>query len=67
MTGRDLDNHNPEDALWVSCPTCDALPGDGCIFDFNPDLPRPPGFDKAIHQARVSSMQYLIELEQEPI
>jgi len=59
--GRDLNVSNPEDAVWVSCPECDALPGDRCKLD--PLLADRPGYDKAVHQARISSMCYLSELE----
>jgi len=61
---RDLNIANPEDAVWVSCPECDVLPGDPCILD--PALADKPGFDKAVHQARIRSMSSLVELEHEP-
>jgi hypothetical protein len=60
---RTLDTANPEDAIWVSCPECDALPGDRCKLD--PLLAGQPGYDKAVHQVRISSMCYLDELEHE--
>lgn len=60
---RNLNTTDPEDALWVSCPECDALPGDFCIL--NPALADKPGFDKAVHQARIRSMCSLVELEHE--
>jgi hypothetical protein len=66
MSSRVLNPNNPEDALWVSCPDCDTLPGDKCLFDFDPDLSRPPGFDKAVHISRIRSMkQIAVELERE--
>ena len=63
MSLRTLDQSNPEDAVWVSCPECDALPGDGCNLD--PIFAGSPGYDKAVHQARISSMYNLSQLEQE--
>jgi hypothetical protein len=63
MSSRILDSANPEDSIWVSCPDCDALPGDGCKLD--PLLADQPGYDKAVHQARISSMYNLSELEHE--
>jgi hypothetical protein len=63
VSSRVIDSTNPEDAVWVSCPDCDALPGDGCKLD--PTLAGTPGYDKAVHQARISSMYYLSELERE--
>lgn len=61
--GRNLNIANPEDAVWVSCPECDTLPGDPCII--NPALADKPGFDKAVHQVRIRSMYNLVELERE--
>jgi hypothetical protein len=58
---RQLNASNPEDAVWVSCPECDSLPGDPCKLD--PEMANRPGFDKAVHQARIRSMQNLIALE----
>ena len=65
MSLRVLDPTNPEDAIWCSCPDCDALPGDGCKH--NPDLIGQPGYDKAVHQARISSLINLSELDRETI
>jgi hypothetical protein len=61
--GRDLNVSNPADAIWVSCPTCDALPGDRCKLD--PLLAGTPGYNKAVHLARIKSMHYLVDLERE--
>lgn len=60
---RDLNAANPEDAIWVSCPECDARPGDSCALD--PALADRPGFDKAVHHSRITSMCSLIELERD--
>lgn len=65
MTNRKLDCSKPEDAVWVSCPKCNALPGDYCPVD--PDLADKPGFDQAVHQARIISMQNLIKSETDMI
>jgi hypothetical protein len=59
--GRDLNADNLDDSVWVSCPTCDALPGDRCVLD--PELAHTPGYDKAVHQARIASMYSLVALE----
>jgi hypothetical protein len=68
MNPRILDPNNPEDSIWVSCPDCDMLPGDKCLFDFDPDLSRPPGFDKAVHFSRIRSLKNIaVELEYESI
>jgi hypothetical protein len=63
MSPRTLDLSNPEDAIWISCPECDVLPGDKCKLD--PDLIGQPGYDKAVHQARLVAMYNLNQLEQE--
>lgn len=60
---RDLNASNPEEAVWVSCPECDARPGDSCLLD--PALTGMPGFDKAVHQARLKAMHSMVELEHE--
>jgi hypothetical protein len=58
---RALNPNNPEDAIWVSCIECDVLPGDPCKLD--PSLANMPGFDKAVHFARIAFLQSLTELE----
>lgn len=60
---RDLNAADPEDAVWVSCPECDVLPGDPCKLD--PSLAQTPGFSKAVHQARIQSMHNLATLDVE--
>lgn len=59
--GRELNTDNPEDAIWMSCPDCDVLPGDPCKLD--PELANQPGFDKAVHQSRIRSMKAVAEME----
>jgi hypothetical protein len=49
--------------VWVSCPECDSRPGDSCILD--QALAGTPGFDKAVHAARIQAMHNLSELEHE--
>lgn len=49
--------------MWVSCPECDSRPGDSCILD--QALAGTPGFDKAVHAARIQAMHNLSELEHE--
>ena len=59
---RDLNASDPEDAVWVSCPECDSRPGDSCILD--QALSDTPGFDKAVHAARIQAMHNLSELHE---
>ena len=61
MSARILNHADPEDSIWISCPECDVLPGDPCILD--PELASTPGFDKAVHFARIKAMTHLAELE----
>jgi hypothetical protein len=56
---RKLQSDDPTEALWASCPTCDSLPGDPCVFDWDPDIPKPPGWKKALHKTRIEMMRFL--------
>lgn len=58
---RVINTSDPEDAIWISCPDCDVLPGDPCKID--PELANRPGFDKAVHHARIRSMQTVATME----
>ncbi len=51
-----------EEALWVSCPKCDARPGDSCVY--NPLIAE--GFDFTsfpLHYDRVDMMELLAKME----
>lgn len=61
---REINYDNPGDAIWMSCPDCDVLPGDPCKLD--PKLANRPGFNKAVHHSRIRSMKIVSEMEAMP-
>lgn len=53
-----------EKALWVSCPTCDARPGDPCVSD--PTAAEVFGHTSfRLHYERVNMMELLAKMEDE--
>ena len=51
-----------EEALWVSCPKCDARPGDVC--EHNPLIAEVLNFTSfRLHYARVDMMTLLAKME----
>jgi len=40
-----------DEAVWVSCPACDALPGDRCV--------RVETIDQLVHRERIDMMKTL--------
>lgn len=51
-----------EEALWVSCPKCDARPGDGCVFD-SLDTEAIDCTSFRLHHDRVDMMNLLATME----
>lgn len=51
-----------EEALWVSCPKCDARPGDHC--EYNPLIAEVFDFTAfRLHYARVDMMELLAKMD----
>lgn len=57
-----MDPERLEEALWVSCPKCDARPGDPCVRD--PLVAEVFEFTSfRLHYARVDMMELLATME----
>ena len=59
-----MDPERLREALWVSCPRCDVLPGEPCLH--NPMVSEVFDFSEfRLHYARVEMMELLASMEDE--